>query len=67
MACLPPLEKQQMGSSTPQSSVAALVGCPLCKREMVLFGIESEADKRELYTFECEDCSHLEVRGVRLK
>jgi uncharacterized protein YbaR (Trm112 family) len=56
-----------MGSSTPQSSVLALVGCPLCKREMVLFGIESEADKRELYTFECEDCSHLEVRGVRLK
>jgi hypothetical protein len=56
-----------MGSHTPQSSVPVLVGCPLCKREMVLFGIESEADKRELYTFECEDCGHLEVRGVRLK
>jgi hypothetical protein len=56
-----------MSLSTPRTSVPALVGCPLCKREMVLFGIESEADKRELYTFKCEDCSHLEVRGVRLK
>jgi hypothetical protein len=56
-----------MSSNIPQPSVTALVGCPICKREMVLFGIESEADKRDLYTFECEDCSHLEVRGVRLK
>ena len=48
-------------------SAAALVGCPKCKREMVLFGIESEGDKRDLYTFECEDCGHLEVRGVRVK
>ena len=38
--------------------------CPCCKIEMRLFGIEPESDTRELYTFECNGCSRLEVRSV---
>jgi len=45
----------------------SLIRCLKCKREMVLFGIENEGEKRDLYTFECEDCRLLEVRGVRIK
>ncbi len=39
--------------------------CPLCNIEMRLFGIESETDKHDLYTFECVACGGLEVRGVK--
>ncbi len=39
--------------------------CPLCNIEMRLFGIESEADNNDLYTFECVACGGLEVRGVK--
>jgi hypothetical protein len=35
--------------------------------EMVLRGIEPESDIRDLYTFECDKCGSLEVRGVRVK
>jgi Zn-finger nucleic acid-binding protein len=39
--------------------------CPKCKIEMHLLGIESESDKRDLYTFECSACGGLEVRGLK--
>jgi hypothetical protein len=44
--------------------VRPLMLCPRCKAEMRLFGIEPESPGRELYTFECPNCLHLEVRGV---
>ena len=58
-----------MGSNPPQAarSIAALLACPNCSREMVHLGTESESDKRDLYTFECDDCGLLEVKGVRVK
>jgi hypothetical protein len=34
---------------------------------MRLFGIEAESIKRDLFTFECDKCEYLEVRGVRVK
>lgn len=46
------------------NNVQPLVACPTCKLEMRLFGIEPESDLRDLYTFECERCGALEVRGV---
>jgi hypothetical protein len=45
----------------------SLIVCPKCKLEMRLLGIESESPKRDLYTFECERCQRLEVRGIRVK
>ena len=47
--------------------VKSLLTCPKCRLELRLFGIETESAKRELYTFECEKCGALEVRGVKLK
>jgi hypothetical protein len=44
--------------------VKPLLRCPNCRREMRLFGIERESEKRELYSFECAVCGGLEVRGV---
>jgi hypothetical protein len=44
--------------------IRALILCPDCKTEMRLFGIEPESEIREVYTFECNDCGRLEVRGV---
>jgi hypothetical protein len=41
-----------------------LLLCPKCKTEMRVFGIEPEKPGRDLYTFECPACLHLEVRGV---
>jgi hypothetical protein len=42
--------------------------CPKCKRgEMCLRGIEAESEIRDLFTFECDKCGALEVRGVRVK
>jgi hypothetical protein len=46
---------------------ALLLACPKCTGEMVLFGVEAESEKRDLYSFECEDCAHIEVRGLRVK
>jgi hypothetical protein len=48
------------------SGVESLMRCPDCNREMRLFGTESAGTARELYTFECDQCGRLEVRGVRL-
>jgi hypothetical protein len=57
-----------MAKRTKQSVVKPLITCPKCKRgEMCLFGIESESDIRDLYTFECDKCGALEVRGVRVR
>jgi predicted RNA-binding Zn-ribbon protein involved in translation (DUF1610 family) len=50
---------------TPPSHPALIV-CPKCGREMRLLGIESESARRDLVTFECEECEHIEVRGVRV-
>ena len=44
----------------------SLVLCPKCGVEMRLFGIEHDSEVRDLYTFECETCGRLEVRGVRV-
>ena len=44
--------------------VEPLLLCPKCQTEMRVFGIEAEKPGRELYTFECPRCRHLEVRGV---
>ena len=46
------------------TTIAPLIVCPVCDREMRLFGIEPESTKRDLFTFECVNCGHLEVRGV---
>jgi len=47
--------------------VKSLLTCRECKLELRLFGIETETAERELYTFECTKCGHLEVRGVKVK
>jgi len=44
--------------------VKSLVVCPNCDLEMRLFGIETESEERDLFTFECITCDYLEVRGV---
>jgi hypothetical protein len=51
------------GTSEP-SSIKSLILCPDCKVEMRLLGIEPETDIRDLYTFQCDKCARLEVRGV---
>lgn len=48
-------------------SVTSLMRCPKCDREMRLFGVEPFGAVRELYTFECDRCGLLEVRGVRIE
>ena len=50
-----------------KAPIEPLLLCPRCNIEMCLFGIESESDKRDLYTFECFACRGLEVRGVQVK
>ena len=48
--------------------IQPLVSCPKCNHgEMFLRGIESESDTRDLYTFECDKCGAVEVRGVRVR
>ena len=51
----------------PNHTAPPLLLCPKCNGEMLLFGIEPEGPKRDLYTFECEKCGHLEVRGVPIR
>ena len=55
-----------MGKPIP-TTVVSLMLCQHCNLEMTLLGIESESIKRDLYTFECEKCARLEVRGIRIK
>ena len=50
-----------------KAPVEPLLLCPVCNIEMCLFGIESESDQRDLYTFECVACNGLEVRSVQVK
>jgi hypothetical protein len=64
MADIRPFVKRDTLSKAP---IEPLLLCPVCNIEMYLFGIESESDKRDLYTFECVACSGLEVRGVQVK
>ncbi|MGB7831093.1 MAG: hypothetical protein WBL84_02685, partial [Xanthobacteraceae bacterium] len=45
----------------------SLIVCPKCKLEMRLVGVEAESATRDLYTFECERCGLIEVRGLRIK
>jgi hypothetical protein len=44
------------------SSAACSIRCPSCDDEMRLVGIETESDI-DLYTFDCERCGKIEVRG----
>jgi len=46
--------------------IKPLMVCPKCGREMRLFGTEAESPKRDLFTFECEKCDVVEVRGIRV-
>jgi hypothetical protein len=55
-----------MAKRPKQNAVKSLAVCPKCQREMRLFGIEPESPSRDLYTFECDNCGALEVRGVRV-
>ena len=48
----------------PGTPFAPLMLCPTCATEMRLLGIESENPARDLYTFECRNCGHLEAHGV---
>jgi hypothetical protein len=48
------------------SPAKPLISCPKCRDEMRVLGIEREGATRELYTFECDTCGRLEVRGVRV-
>jgi len=64
MANIHPFPKRKTVSKAP---IEPLLLCPVCNIEMCLFGIESESDKRDLYTFECVACSGLEVRGVQVR
>jgi hypothetical protein len=50
-----------------KAPIEPLLLCPVCNIEMCLFGIESESDTRDLYTFECVACNGIEVRGVQVK
>jgi len=47
------------------AGVISLMRCARCDREMRLFGIEALSEIRDLYTFECDQCGAMEVRGVR--
>ena len=58
---------RQMATRSKQR-IEPLISCPKCNRgEMFLRGIEPESDIRDLYTFECDKCGALEVRGVRVR
>jgi hypothetical protein len=54
-------------STVAKTPVPALLICPHCNVEMGLLGIESETETRDLYTFECNACGGLQVRGVRVR
>ena len=64
MASICQFPKSKTVSKAP---IEPLLLCPVCNIEMCLFGIESESDNRDLFTFECVACGYLEVRGVQVK
>jgi hypothetical protein len=43
-----------------------LIECARCDLELRLLGVEAEKVGRDLYTFECTKCGHIEVRTVRI-
>jgi len=51
----------------PNDTVASLLLCPNCNHDMLLFGVEPEGPKGDLYTFECDKCGRIEIRGVRIR
>ena len=59
-----PFAKSETMSKAP---IAPLLLCADCNLEMRLFGIESESQNRDLYTFECTRCGALEVRGLQVR
>ncbi len=63
MGSIRPIAKTNTAS---KAHIEPLLLCPLCNIEMRLFGIESEADNNDLYTFECVACSGVEVRGIKV-
>jgi hypothetical protein len=57
-----------MAKRTTMPRIKPLMTCQKCNRgEMFLRGIEAETEIRDLYTFECDKCGAIEVRGVRVK
>lgn len=48
----------------PMPPAPSLIVCPYCKLELFLVGTELEKPGRDVYTFECPKCHHLEARGV---
>jgi hypothetical protein len=46
-------------------AVQPILLCQNCKVEMRLVGVEPEKHGRDLFTFECPKCSHLETRAVK--
>jgi hypothetical protein len=50
-----------MATTTPAPS---LIVCPRCKLELYLVGIETERPGRDVFTFECLRCHHVDARGV---
>ena len=56
-----------MAKQSKPRAIKSLILCPKCGREMLLVGIEPESPTRDLYTFECDECGSIEVRGVRVK
>ena len=53
--------------SKTKAKAPALLLCPNCNGEMLLFGIEAEGPKRDLYTFECDKCGCVEARDVPIR
>ncbi len=49
-----------------KAPIAPPLICTHCHVEMRLFGIESENQHRNLYTFECAGCGALGVRTVQV-
>jgi predicted nucleic acid-binding Zn ribbon protein len=47
-------------------SIKPLMICPKCGQEIRSFGTEAESPKRDLFTFECDKCEIVEVRGARV-
>jgi hypothetical protein len=51
----------------PKDAAPSLLLCSNCNDEMLLFGVEPDGPKRDTYTFECDKCDRIEVRGVPIR
>ena len=58
------LERFLLDSQMEKASLLELVLCPACHHDMRVLGIESDGDNKDLLTFECTDCGHLEAMGA---